>query len=46
MFDMSYMPWDKFKEGVLSLDKEFLLQISKQDCVMGGIDYTVDYRYE
>lgn len=43
-FDVSYMDWNDFKRIVLHGEREGLAHLLQYDCVLGGIDYTIDYR--
>jgi len=43
-FDVSYMDWYQFKQIILSGGADELAHLLQYDCVLGGIDYTVDYR--
>lgn len=44
LFDVSYMSWNSFKDGILTWDKNVIARLLSVDCIIGGIDYTVDYR--
>ncbi|KAI5986610.1 hypothetical protein EDD15DRAFT_2373049 [Pisolithus albus] len=44
MFLVSYMSWERFRDGILEFDKDVVAELSRQDCLLGGIDYTIDYR--
>lgn len=45
LFDVSYMSWSTFKNGVLTMDADVIDRLLSVDCIMiGGIDYTVNYR--
>lgn len=44
LFEVTYMPWEKFRDGVMTFKRMTIEEISRQQCVMGGIDYTIDYR--
>lgn len=45
-FHISYMMWEDFKETVLNPNKRFLdwNKMVGMDCLIGGIDYTIDHR--
>lgn len=44
LFDVSYMSWNTFKNGILTLDDNVINHLRSVDCIIGGIDYTIDYR--
>lgn len=44
LFEVSYMPWSSFKDGILTWDENVIARLLAVDCIIGGIDYTVDYR--
>ncbi|KAI6097729.1 hypothetical protein EDD16DRAFT_1719021 [Pisolithus croceorrhizus] len=44
MFQVTYMSWEKFRDGILTVDKGIVTELSQHDCLLGGIDYTIDYR--
>lgn len=44
LFSVSYMQWDEFKRKVLRCNPDDLGELSGFDCILGGIDYTIDYR--
>lgn len=43
-FDVSYMSWSTLKDGILSWDQNVINRLLSVDCIIGGIDYTIDYR--
>ncbi|KAI6016399.1 hypothetical protein PISMIDRAFT_25228 [Pisolithus microcarpus 441] len=44
MFQVTYMSWEKFRDGILTVDEDIVAELSRHDCLLGGIDYTIDYR--
>ncbi|KAG9311951.1 hypothetical protein JVU11DRAFT_7214 [Chiua virens] len=42
-FEVNYMTWRRFKTGVVKFDAEIVDSLLCHDCVIGGIDYTIDY---
>ena len=49
-FEVSYMPWDDFKAVLVSPRSSPENQrkwnlIHSQDCIIGGVDYTIDTSY-
>jgi hypothetical protein len=45
LFSVSYMSWERFKEVALSADDASTAQDPfAYDCIVGGIDYTINFR--
>lgn len=44
LFDISYMRWEEFKLKVLRCSPDDVGELSGYDCILGGVDYTIDYR--
>lgn len=45
LFEVEYMLWEDFRKILLSDGDEWEGLESKYDCIIGGIDYTVDWRF-
>lgn len=43
-FNVSYMDWDHFKHVILHGAAQDISAILRYDCVLGGVDYTTDFR--
>ena len=43
LFDLSFMGWEAFKSDVLHM--ETARNLRQYHCILGGIDYIIDYRY-
>lgn len=43
LFRVTYMQWETFKD-ILAQQDQRLSHILQHDCLLGGIDYTINYR--
>ena len=43
LFDLSFLGWEAFKSDMLHT--ETARNLRQYHCILGGIDYTIDYRY-
>jgi hypothetical protein len=41
---VTYMDWTTFKAVVVSNDEDDIQALFEYDCIVGGIDYTIDFR--
>lgn len=44
LYEVAYMSWDNFKDIIVKANTERISHILSYDCIVGGIDYTIDYR--
>lgn len=43
-FEVSYMEWQEFKELITNGDDTTLAPLREYHCIIGGVDYTTDFR--
>lgn len=44
LFSVSYMTWEQFKLKVVRSNADDVVELSVFDCILGGVDYTINYR--
>ena len=46
-FDVHYMAWDSFKAAILDPDShsDEWSRLSQLDCIIGGVDYSIDIHH-
>lgn len=44
LFLVTYMDWTAFKTTVMSNDENNIRTFLGYECIVGGVDYTIDFR--